>query len=328
MYRREVGTPTPAPYASRLRMFVRPGLVVSLVVGLLGFAGCAATEERPRTEDDARRLAPLPACFTQLGPSRRSGPKEERAAVSLREEQIWPLVFPSFDPKRGVLDESARACTGRFPLRDEALKGGTPAKVEEGNIVMGGGGDRLKSAWMRSETFEDGTAGGALALLRGLEGTAEVYAVGSYRGRPKTMFTIERLGPIVVVVAQDDGCKARKPTDGCESTVSVFQPRFGVLDRVATIAQERVTFGVDSEPGVHGKVEYRLASSIQYLDGGIRVLEQVLVRDELARELRRSEQERSFTFAPDGSLIVDEDSLWSRIAAKPPTKTKEKRAPD
>ncbi|MBX3231369.1 MAG: hypothetical protein KIT84_10525 [Labilithrix sp.] len=288
-------------------------------LGLLSsvfLAGCAATEERPRTEDDARQLAPLPACFTHLGPPK----KEERAAVSLREEQIWPLVFPSFDPTRAQLEENARACTGRAPLQDDVLKGGTPTKIEEGAIVMGGGGDRLKAAWMRSHTFEDGTAGGALALLRTIDGTAEVYAVGTFRGRPKSTFTIERLGPAVVVVAQDDGCKARKAEAGCETAVSVFQPRLGVLDRVAHISQERVDYAVNSEPGVPGKVEYRLSSSIQYLDGGIRVLEQVLVRDELARELRRSEQERSFTFAPGGTMVVDEDSLWSRVTSRTTTK--------
>lgn len=310
----------------------------ALPFGLLSLswiAACASTEERPRTEDDARQLAPLPACFTQIGPSRAKSQSTDRAAVSLREEQIWPLVFPSFDRKRATLEEEAQACNGRAPLRDETLKGGAPSKIEEGAIVMGGGGDRLKAAWMRSRTFEDGTAGGALALLRTIDGTAEVYAVGSFRGRAKATFTIERLGPRVVVVAQDDGCKARKPEAGCESVVTVFQPRLGVLDRIASIALERVSFVVDGEPGIHGKVEYRLSSSIQYLDGGIRVLEQVLVRDELAREVRRSEQERSFTFAPDGNLVVDEDSLWSRVTsrAKEPrtggeVRTKDERAPE
>jgi hypothetical protein len=61
-------------------------------------------------------------------------------------------------------------------------------------------------------------------------------------------------------------------------------------------------------------VEYRLSSAIQYLDGGIRVLEQVMVRDELAREVRKAERERSFTFAPDGRMLVDEDSLWALLA--------------
>jgi hypothetical protein len=287
------------------------------IVPIVLATACASVEERPRTEDDARQLAPLPACLVQLRSGKPAG-GGERAARSLREEQIWPLVYPSFDPKRGTLGEDTRTCTGRAPLREKALAGGTPAKLEEGAIALSGGSDRLKVAWLRSETYPDGTAGGALALLRTVDGTAEVYAVGGYRGRPKTTFTTERIGPEVVVVAQDDGCAARKPAAGCETVASVFRPRFGILERAAAIAQERVVYATDAEPGVRGRVEYRLASSIQYVDGGIRVLEQVTVRDELGREVRKAELERLYTFAPDGSMVVDEDSLWSHlvVAAK------------
>jgi hypothetical protein len=37
------------------------------------------------------------------------------------------------------------------------------------------------------------------------------------------------------------------------------------------------------------------------------------VRDALAREVRKAERERAFTFAPDGSMVVDEDSLWGQV---------------
>lgn len=283
---------------------------------------CASTEERPRTEDDARQLAPLPACLVQLDGAGPGGKRTEGVVRSLREEQIWSLVYPGFDPKKGMgPPPDARACNGRKPLEDPALAGGAPAKIDEGAVALGAGSDRLKVAWLRSLTFPDGTTGGALALIRTFEGTAEVYAVGSYRGRAKTQFTIERIGPEVVAVAQDDGCTGRRAGAGCETMVSVFRPRFGILDRVAGIAQERVTYATDSEPGVRGRTEYRLSSSIQYVDGGIRVLEQVLVRDELGREVRKAELERAYTFAPDGTMVVDEDSLWTRVVAstKPAT---------
>jgi hypothetical protein len=287
-----------------------------LVVAAWLPAACASVEERPRTEDDARVLAPLPACLVQL--EGRTDVPRTGVTKSLREEQIWTLVYPSFDPKTGVLPEDAKACTGRAPLRDPSLAGGTPAKIDEGAVALGGGSDRLKVAWLRSRTFPDGTVGGALALIRSFEGTAEVYAVGSLRARPKTQLSIERIGHEVVAVAQDDGCTNRKPGTPCEAIVSVYRPRFGSLDRVATIAQERVSYATDSEPGIRGRVEYRLGSSIQYVDGGIRVLEQVVVRDELGREVRKAELERAYTFAPDGSMVVDEDSLWSRVAASKP----------
>lgn len=269
-------------------------------------------------------LAPLPACLVQFDGSGKTDVARMGVAKSLGEEQIWRLVYPSFNPKNGgVVPKDARTCTGRTPLRDPSLAGGTPAKIAEGAIALGGGSDRLKVAWLRSMTFPDGTVGGALALVRSYEGTAEVYAVGSLRARPKTLLSIERIGPEVVAVALDDGCTNRKPEAPCETIVSVYRPRFGSLDRVATIAQERVTYATDSEPGIRGRVEYRLGGSIQFVDGGIRVLEQVVIRDELGREVRKAELERAFTFAPDGSMVVDEDSLWSRVVASKPESSRQ-----
>lgn len=277
----------------------------------LGLSGCAETPERPRTEDDARQLAPLPACITQLDSSGRT--KKTGAARSLREEQFWPLVYPTYDAKSGRVPEGAHACNGRVP----DLKGGQGTKIEEGAVLLGGGGDRLKVAWLRSHTYDDGTQGGALALVRSLDGTAEVYAVGSYRGHQKVQLSIERIGPEVVVAAVDDTCTGRKTGSPCETMVTVFAPRSGVLAKVASVATERVSYATDNEPGIRGRSEYRMTSAITYADGGIKVLEQVLVRDEQGREIRKAELERAFTFAPDGSMVVDEDSLWSKVVNKP-----------
>lgn len=291
-------------------IFVSVGL--SAGVSVASLSACATVEERPRTEDDARQLAPLPACLVQLS---ARGARAAGASRSLREDEIWTLVYPSFDLKTRTLAEDARACTGRAILRDPILAGGaSAAPIEEGAIALGGGGDRLKVAWLRSQTFPDGTTGGALALVRSTAATAEVYAVGTYRARPKASLTLERIGAEVVVVAHDDGCAGRKNGEACETNAGVFLPRFGTLERVASFALERVTYATDSEPGVRGRIEYRLASSAQYVDGGIRILEQVLVRDEAGREVRRAELERSYTFAPDGTMVVSDDSLWSRIA--------------
>lgn len=270
-------------------------------------------------------MAPLPACFVQLTSPQKAG---GGAAVSLRDEQIWSLVFPGHAAGTAP-GTNERACTGRRPLEGDALAGGSLATGEDVGISLGGGGDRLKVVWLRSLTYADGTAGGALALVRGASGTAEVYAVGSYRGRPRSTFTIERLGPAVVVTATDDGCKGRKAGQPCASTVKVFAPRLGVLEPLTTLGQERISYASGSEPGVPGRVEYRLSSAIQYLDGGIRVLEQVTVRDEQARELRRAEVERSFTFAPGGALVVDEESLWGRVVpdGKRAAKAQETKTP-
>ena len=45
-----------------------------------------------------------------------------------------------------------------------------------------------------------------------------------------------------------------------------------------------------------------------------------MVRDELGREVRKAELERAYTFAPDGKMVVDEDSLWSRVVVAKATK--------
>lgn len=298
--------------------------VLGVLASLFGFpssglllAGCASTEERPRTEDEARQLAPLPACLSELPSGRRT----EGVVRSLTDDQMWRLVYPTYDRVRHALPADARACTGRAVLRAPALVGGRAApNVREGDVSLGSGGDRLKIAWLRSITFDDRTAGGALALVRSYESTAEVYAVGAFRGRSRTLFSLERIGPEVVVVALDDGCTARTPGAACDTVVTVFKPRFGALDQVAAIVQERISYAADGEPGVRGKIEYHLASSIQYAEGGIRVVEQIRVRDEFGREVRKAELERAYTFAPDGKMVVDEDSLWSRVVAVAKTK--------
>ena len=239
---------------------------------------------------------------------------------SLGEDQLWSLVFPGYDAKRHVLPAEPRACNGRDVLADKSLEGGEAKPViQEGDTSLGSGGDRLKIAWLRALRFPDGTEGGALALLRSYGGTAEVYAIGAFRGRPKTTFTLERVGPEALVVATDEGCNPRKAGAPCETPVTVFLPRFGVLERSARFAQERVAYAEGTESGIRGRVEYRLASATQFVDGGIRVQEQVMVRDDLGRELRKAELERSYTFGPDGSLLASEDSLWSRVLGPNPT---------
>jgi hypothetical protein len=243
-------------------------------------------------------------------------PRTDGVVRALHEDQIWQLVHPSFDAKHHVLPPNAPACTGKAILADKALEGGARKDpIEEGDLSLASGGDRLKVVWLRSLRFGDGTEGGALALVRWYEGTAEVYSVGAYRGRPKTLFSVERIGPELVVVATDDGCAGRKSGAGCETPVTVFLPRLGELEKSAHFAQERVAYSVGTEPGIHGRVEYRLTSATQFAEGGIRVQEQVLVRDELGREVRRAELERAYTFAPGGELVVSEDSLWSRVLA-------------
>ncbi len=291
-----------------------PRLLVLLSGAVASLCGCATTDERPRTEDSARLLAPLPACLMQLTARPRAG-----AAVSLREEQYWKLVYPSFDLTRKTLPAHARACTGGNVLDDPLLAGGAPLRapdgsVEEGDVVVAGGADRLRVVWLRTRKFDDGTAGGTLALVRGNGAAAEVYAVAPFRGRPtRSRFSLERIGPEVVVVAQDDGCTGRAAGTPCETTLSVFLPRQGALRRLATTPVERVAYMEGSEPGVRGRIEYRLASTPQFLPGGVRVLEQVVVRDTQGRLIRGAELDRSYALMPDDTMVVSDESIWGRL---------------
>jgi hypothetical protein len=281
------------------------------MLATVALAACAETPpERVRTEDEARLVAPLPACVVQAA----SRPGKSGVAVSLKEEGYWRLVYPSWD---GSKEPAGRACTGADVAKDPLLAGGAPLrdKVEEGDVQLAAGGDRLRAAWLRSMKFEDGTVGGAFALVRASASGVELFAVGVYRGHPeKVRITIERLGPEVVVVATDDGCTGRAAGAPCDATTSVFLPREGELKRVAKFAVERVAYKVDSEPGIRGRFEYRLSSAPQYIVGGIALQEQVVVKDELAREVRRAELNRSFTFGPGGdNMVASDDSLWTRI---------------
>lgn len=299
---------------------VRPLSLLTVAIALAALPSCAEVDARPRSEDAARLVAPLPACLMLLSTRAKGG-----AAVSLREEQYWKLVYPGFDPASGALPVGARACTGASVLDDPSLAGGRPlhagpatradqAKVEEGDALVAGGSDRLRVVWLRTAAFDDGTAGGALALVRGYASSAEVYAVAAYRGRPtRSRFSLERIGPEVVVVAQDDGCAARAPGAPCETLVRVFLPRQGALRRLVTTAVERVAYLEGAEPGVRGLTEYRLAATPQFFQGGVRVLEQVVVRDAQGRLIREAELDRSYALMPDDTMVASDDSLWARV---------------
>jgi hypothetical protein len=282
---------------------------IGTVTVALVLAACAEPTERPRTEDEARLVAPLPACVVQASTRSKSG-----VAVSLKEEGYWRLVYPAWD---GKAEPHVHACTGADLAKDPLLAGGAPLhdKVEEGDVQLAGGGDRLRAAWLRSVKFEDGTVGGAFALVRASAAAVELFAVGTYRGHPeKVRISIERLGPEVIVVATDDGCTGRAAGAPCDATSQVFLPREGELKRVAKFAIERVAYKVDSEPGIRGRFEYRLSSAPSYLVGGIALQEQVTVKDDLARDVRKAELNRSFTFGPGGdNMVASDDSLWTRI---------------
>lgn len=288
------------------------GSSVALVAALSGF-GCSSVAQPARNEDVARQNAPVPACIMPM-PVR---PTSRGTVKRLRDLQYWELVFPSYDAANRKLPEDALACTGKAVFKDPILEGGTsdrgwPRTIEEPDVLVGSGGDRLKVVWFRTHAFKDGATGGAIALVRSLDENAEAYAVGAYKATtPKPYLGMERMGPEVVITAQDDQCLA-VPKGPCETRMTVLVPRNGVLKPMASFLLQKRDFVNGSEPGAPGRIEYRLTASPKFSEEGIKLYEQVLAIDEGGRELRRAELERMYKVA-GRDLSESEGSLWPRI---------------
>lgn len=268
---------------------------------------CSGSDARPRLEDDARKSAPVPACLVELGPRPKGA-----VAVSLKEPDYWKTVFPAYDTARSELPTNAVSCTRSVTVSDLAT---TLVRPKPGDVTLGGGPDRLKIVWLRTTEMGDGSASGALALLRAFPDVVEVYAVGAHRGRPdRTKMGIERLGPELVAVVQDDGCvSGQKSPEPCESTMSLYAARGGALLRVASFALERVAFAVNAEAGVPGRLRYHLVAAPAFIEGGVRLLEQVKVTDEVGHEVRKAELERTYAYRSDDVMSPSDDPIWPRV---------------
>jgi hypothetical protein len=167
--------------------------------------------------------------------------------------------------------------------------------------------------WLRPHRWPDGSEAGPLALVRAQEDFAEVYSVGAYR-RSNGDLTLqaERVGNEVLVSATNDGCKGQAKTTPCETTVTLYLPRYGKLVPAATIATEKRAFAAGGEQGVAGQVQYELTASPQYVPDGIKVFEQVKATDPSGRVVHRTELQRMYTLR-DGKLEQGSDSLWARV---------------
>jgi hypothetical protein len=281
--------------------------------GAWGASGCA-TDRPPRIEDEARVMAPVPACILPLA-SRSHGVGQ--TVRNLTEEQYWQLVFPGYDTQHHTLAVNSLTCTGSRVFDDAVFAGGTtrgtPIDVQAGDAVYGNGGDRVRIVWLRTHRWPDGSEAGAIALVRAKEDFAEVYAVGAYR-RSNGALTLqaERLGTEVLIAATDDGCQGQAKTSACETNVSLFLPRFGHLVRLATLVTEKRAFAAGAEPGVAGQVAYQLTASPQYTPDGIKLFEQVKATDPAGRLVHKTELERLLVLH-EGTLEQGSDSLWGKL---------------
>lgn len=299
--------------------------LLSLMLVGAELAGCAGAVESSKLEDNARRSVPVPICLKPL-------PRHGAAGVvaTMKPEDYWSALLPSYDPGAGTVDRSAADCSGRQLLitndllQAEGSRTG-PIKVTDGDVSISPGPDGFKIVWLRTHHFSDGSAAGLLALARPREAYAEVYAVGLHKGSPsRSRFAFERLGSDIVVSAADEGCSGVKPNQPCETSYTAYLLSSGQLVPGARFALDRIQYG--QAAGV-GPVQYRLTATPVFQDRAIRVVEQVVVRDSTQTEIRKSDLERVFQMRERGKLVANTDSLWNQVVGgstnpppPPPTK--------
>lgn len=249
---------------------------------------------------------------------------------AVREPEYWKLVFPGFAERRMYLPPDALACTGAAVFQDPAFAGVSPVHeeagaVKEGDIIYGGGGAQLKLLWFQTHRTSDGGVVGPLAMVRVADGVGEVYAVGVHRGRAQPRLSLQRMGPEVLAAVLDEGCVGRTEGQPCESTVTLYRPFHGEMRQLEQIAVERVAFGEDSEPGVIGRIEYRLVSSIDYKEDRVVILEQITATDSEQREVRHAEVEYTRTLGGgaetksavhSGEEPTGTGSLWPLVVTR------------
>jgi hypothetical protein len=285
------------------------------LVAWSSLSACSSAMENSKLEDHARREVPVPICLKAL--ERRSSAGASTATPA----DYWSLVLPSFDSGANSVDRSAPDCAGRevfsnplFQDADGSRTGMIPAKPEDLQVTAGA--NDFKVLWFRAQTFANGEAGGPLALARPREGTAEVYAIGLYRGNPATSrFAIERLGPRMLVTASDEGCTGAKAGQACQTRLDVFLMKAGQLVTVANLTLDRIQYG--TAPGVVGGVQYRMTATPVFDPKLLRLSEQVVVRDSTQTAIRKSNLDRSFSLK-GGTLVPSAPSLWDQVVISAP----------
>jgi hypothetical protein len=234
-------------------------------------------------------------------------------ASTLKPEDYWSLVLPSFDSGTHAVDRGAPDCSGRAvfdkpELADaEGVRSGSLTVKPETAVIIPAS-DGLRIVWLPTHRFANEEAAGPLALVRPREGFAEVYATGFYRGPEKnSRFALERMGPRFVVTAGNEGCTTAKGKR-CESSFKIYVMRSGMLVPSADLVLDKVDYR--SMAGVPGAVQYRLTMTPIFGDKMLRVVEQLIVRGENQSVLRKSDMERTYQLEADGQLTCKQPSLW------------------
>ena len=288
------------------------GLKWYLPLGAALAMGCASAVESSKREDQARREVPVPICLESLERHGQSG-----QVSALQPQDYWKMILPSYDTASGTVDMSAADCAGRQPFQGDQFLGAEGPRtgsiqVKPKDAIITPAADNFKVVWLRTHEFAEGVSAGPLALVRPREGHAEVYAIGTYRGRPKhSRFSLERMGPRILVTASDEGCAKAKEGSACETSMVIYVMSAGRLKASARIPLDRVQYG--SAPGIPGSVQYRLTATPVFEEKVVRVVEQVVLQDSSQTPLRKSHLERVFRLQGRGELRASKPSLWEQV---------------
>lgn len=289
--------------AHESRAGAKANLLARVLLGL-ACVGCAGSVQSAKTEDEARAMVPVPICIKRLPRAGTPG-----AVVSLSPDEYWSLLLPSFDRGQKTLDPSAEDCSGRRSLQALSPQGIRSVKVDPEKLVLAAAADGLKIVWLESHAIDDVTFAGLLALTRQRESYLEVYAVGVHRARPAgTRFSLERMGPRMVVNALQEDCSGEGQERRCHAMSSVYLMGTGALRAAAAYPIEQMANA--RSPG-GGDAEYRFSASADYRETTIQLTEHLSVSAKGQGEIRASDLERTFRL-DNGQLIASGESLWTK----------------
>ncbi len=269
--------------------------------------GCTAAVQSSQLEDRARRQVPVAICLTAL---ERYG--TQGVVPALKPADYWRMVLPGYDPEAKTVDTSVGDCAGGFIFSNTAsgTAGGGVVPAGDEQVRVADAPGQFKIAWLATHRFEDGEEAGPLALVRPLEGRAEVYAVGLYRGPSQSAFGLERLASHILLTASDGRCSAVEEEQPCKTTMRVYLMRMGRLIEAAEFVTDRVERRRGSGGGL---ATYKFTAIPSFSAKGLRLLEQVVVRDASQPAMQKSTLERQFKLTPGGQLVSDEEALWGRV---------------
>ncbi|HVZ31783.1 MAG TPA: hypothetical protein VG963_05115 [Polyangiaceae bacterium] len=250
-------------------------------------------------------MIPVPICLQRLPRHQAPG-----SIVSLTPAEYWTLLLPGFEPGSSTLDLAAPDCSGRFTL-GQAAAGGAKHAVHPDEMVIGSGADGFKIAWL--PLGANGTKRtGLLALMRQKENFLEVYALGTHQGSlGDTRFTLERMGPALVVVAREEHCRGSEDERRCDAASTVYLAGNGRLSAQAHFPLDHTVESKGTATTVPSV--YRFSASAEYRPDGIAITEKLSVTQKGRGEVSSVDLERTLRLQ-GGRLVPSGDSLWVQTA--------------